>query len=316
MQLPFSPHYVHATGPTADSPFFEQAIQIEEYQQPKLAINRLTMGRGCGWDPMETLHACKAWSQATNNATKGNGQKSADFWDDVTARFHRLAPKDSDKGTYSARTSGSVKNQLLNKVFPDCSKFSKAVRKVDLVKLTGNLSPDQVYNITVAFHLEKTKDPDYDYKDFESDKHWANSLAYKNCLKFEPKWMPLRYGDRGKDSAEEEVTEDAASSNNNSTNSDSSVVSGPEFIRRLSTSSRKSSKRGGVAGRDSTKEKIRRTAMNDKKDIKVAAADKLTTIYEKNSRIKELKLLIKLSKKSGDDELAKDSTKKLNFEGQ
>ena len=131
---------------------------------------------------METLHACKAWSQATNNATKGNGQKSADFWDDVTARFHRLAPKDSDKGTYSARTSGSVKNQLLNKVFPDCSKFSKAVRKVDLVKLTGNLSPDQVYNITVAFHLEKTKDTDYDYKDFESDKHWANSLANKNCL--------------------------------------------------------------------------------------------------------------------------------------
>ena len=56
--------------------------------------------------------------------------------------------------------------------------------------------------------------------------------------------------------------------------------------------------------------------MNDKKDKKVAAADKLTTIYEKNSRIKEPKLLIKLSKKSGDDELAKDSTKKLNFEGQ
>ena len=40
------------------------------------------------------------------------------------------------------------------------------------------------------------------------------------------------------------------------------VVSGPEFVRRLSTSSRKSSKRGGVAGRDSTKEKIPRTAMN------------------------------------------------------
>ena len=58
------------------------------------------------------------------------------------------------------------------------------------------------------------------------------------------------------------MTEDSASSNNTTTYSDSSVVSGPEFVRRLSTSSRKSSKRGGVAGRDSTKEKIRRTAMN------------------------------------------------------
>ena len=56
----------------------EQATQIEECQQPKPAINRLTMGRGCIWDPMETLQACKAWSQASIRTEMGSRRNGSD----------------------------------------------------------------------------------------------------------------------------------------------------------------------------------------------------------------------------------------------
>jgi hypothetical protein len=55
----------------------------------------------------------------------------------------------------------------------------------------GNLSQAEqaIVAIAVADHVEKLKKPDYDYKGFNNDEEWAYSLAYKNCLVFERKWL-------------------------------------------------------------------------------------------------------------------------------
>jgi hypothetical protein len=55
----------------------------------------------------------------------------------------------------------------------------------------GNLSQAEqaIVAIAVADHVEKLKKPDYDYKSFNNDEEWAYSLANKNCLVFEQKWL-------------------------------------------------------------------------------------------------------------------------------
>ena len=298
------------------------------------------MGRGRAWDSKENLHVCQAYCQATNHyhATQrdNNCHKSDSFWNDVTTRFHGLAPPDSTRGTYSDRSLSSVKCHLLHKVFPDCNKFSKVLRKVTAEEnLTGNLSPKQLYNIAVAFHLDKTKKPDCDYKRFKSDENWANSLAYRKILRFEPKWRSTdetiqqpsgfrsNVSDDDYDAATESLTEEDAACGNHNRNDDDddSSDTSSDFTdhnctgtaavpRRLSASFRKSSKR--VRGeedegddRDKTRNKIDRGARYDALEKMVSVMEEQCRLMARKSRISELKLLMSLAKKRGNNELVK-----------
>lgn len=40
-----------------------------------------------------------------------------------------------------------------------------------------NFSGEQLYIIAVTVHLKKITKPDYDYKIFDSDEEWINSLS-------------------------------------------------------------------------------------------------------------------------------------------
>jgi len=160
-------------------------------------------------------------------------------------------------------------------------------RRVKVAKLTDNLLPDQEHNIAVAMHTGELKNPDYDFRNFDSDSKWIHSHAFYTVLCKEPKWMltadSMRTAAHRRNGTDEEDNGSAESSGN--TNSNWKTTTPPL---------------AGVDGRDKAKEKVRHAAP---KVESLAAVKEMYSIMKgghqslaRKHRVDELKHLFQKTK--------------------
>jgi hypothetical protein len=165
------------------------------YNQTFSTIN--TMGRGKDWRALELVLLARAWVSASNNATLGIGMRSSQFWNDVHDKFIQLSPVDHEQGLFKDRAVGTLKNYWNDHLHPQANKFQLCYTKVLAMELTGNLTEDQKINIAVAYYIGAINKPTYDYRDFDSKKHWKCFSAWYEVMRHQPKWSRMEAANPG-----------------------------------------------------------------------------------------------------------------------
>jgi len=89
------------------------------------------------------------------------------FAKDLTSKFQVLTPNEYEAGTYHERGGERSYRYLRDYVFPQVQKFNKTLRAVEDSEPT-DVSPEQKENMAVAIFLNKTKQMDYNFKDFDA----------------------------------------------------------------------------------------------------------------------------------------------------
>jgi len=146
------------------------------------------MGRGKDWRAMEVALLARAWVASSTNEQVGIGQRTAAFWRKVKEKFDLFCPEVYEQGLYKDRPENTLKNYWKDHLHPQVNKFHLAYTKVLAMELTGNLSEDQKINIAVAYYTGAIDKPSYDYRDFDSRKHWKCFGAWYDVMRHQPKW--------------------------------------------------------------------------------------------------------------------------------
>lgn len=157
------------------------------------------------WKAEEVTIACKAYCCATLDSAKGSDQKMEVFIATLLQKLEQLAPNDAPDGTYHHRGDRCY-YYLRDSVFPEIQKFNKAVRIVENSKPTG-VDKKQKLNMAVAIHLAKTRQMNYDFKDFDSSQ-WKYIGGYMS-LQLLPKFAPFQ--SKSCDSTEDDETTPSSS---------------------------------------------------------------------------------------------------------
>jgi len=119
--------------------------------------NSMTGGRGKSWSPEESLAACMAFTEASENPTKGVDQKIEAFTSDVQARWKEHCAAFREKGVVQLdgtwfHRSGRAVVQQYKKVKSDVLKLQSCLLRVQAWKPTGDLNDDDLIIMAIAVH--------------------------------------------------------------------------------------------------------------------------------------------------------------------
>jgi hypothetical protein len=188
--------------------------------------HQASMGRGFTWLAMEKALLSQAYIQGTNDPIRGADQKMEMFKNTIYENFIRLCDSSGHgdhnpirfKGkcsgwcvclsrlsrllsyvivvlvsiflAFAGRTAQTCYDHLKKNIFPDLKKFNSALLFIQGSKPTGSCTNQEIINMAVALHIQKTNRLDYQFKDFHATE-WDNYEAWKLLCKI-PQFYPTR----------------------------------------------------------------------------------------------------------------------------
>lgn len=254
------------------------------------------------WSSNERRVAAIAYLRTTQDCVVGKDQTGKEFWDKIIERIAQIEPQ----GENESRSPSAIKSFIAAKILPDVQKFNVSLTKVLSAKPSG-INDQQIINMAVAVHLNKTAGRDYEFRDFDPTK-WPNYSAWlvlKNIRKFAPPSPPTDLSPPAMDPV---VQTNLEPIQNNEELSSLAAIPVPTAESVLTTTTttmftpigQKAAKRAFYANKKMATDEVKR--VEEVKRIRLAMDERNKLIGERNAtqerskRIEELKTLLKITK--------------------